>query len=555
MTAANCMAAFAGSSAADGGSIFDDDWVPPKPAYAAPKGAAPASRPAAAEPPAIPPADVPKAVQPPVLPVEPEPARKPIPLPAEQARSRGLLRAAFAEQLKDRSPAARKGLARALLAEVPKSADSPSDQYVLLGGAVDASKDAGDLGLCFEAVDLMASRFAVDGLNVKVDAALRTKLGGAAPAQAADNVRSLLGLIEPLAGAEDYVTATRLLALARPAGAGDPELASVVQQQSKLVEARRTSRDRAAAATDKLKVSPEDPSANLALGTYLCFTKGEWVRGLPHLAKGSDVGLKQLAALDLAGAKSDEVARRLADGWWDVAAKLPEASRAEPESRAATLYKTLLDRSTGLQRTVAERRVAEAAALAGQRSGTAAAGRAVDVLRMVDPERDAVQGKFAIINGDLVDQSKGQQRIGIRYHPPKDYDLRIEFTRVRGSGCVVQILNREGTPFIWVLESSPKFLYLKGSGASNGAQAKGPDPIKNGTRYTSVLQVREGRVKAFLNGQLVTEWKTDFQNVNGDVPFWALKDKASVGLGISDSGIVFHSATVIEVSGPGTKVP
>ncbi len=48
---------------------------------------------------------------------------------------------------------------------------------------------------------------------------------------------------------------------------------------------------KSAQSQEKLKESPDDPAANLAVGSYLCFNKDQWERGLPMLAKGSDPAL------------------------------------------------------------------------------------------------------------------------------------------------------------------------------------------------------------------------------------------------------------------------
>ena len=48
-------------------------------------------------------------------------------------------------------------------------------------------------------------------------------------------------------------------------------------------------------ADEKLKTNPDDPQANLALGRYRCFAKGDWEAGLPLLAKSGDAALASLA--------------------------------------------------------------------------------------------------------------------------------------------------------------------------------------------------------------------------------------------------------------------
>ena len=306
-----CVIAFSALHA-HASNIFDEDWTPPKPVVQ--PHAVPIQRP-----PALPVPAAPATVESPG--VSAPPSRRPIPDKSDQAHSRSLLKAAFAKQLKDRSIEGRKKLAQSLLDEVPKTSDNPSDQYVLLGGAIEASKDGGVLPLCFQAADTMASKYEVNGFNVKIEAALRVNLRGDSSVTTGENVRAAMELVDPLLAAEDFPTALRILTLARSAAAGDAALASLVQRRIQAVESMRTARGRLAQHLEKLKTSPDDPAANFTVGSYLCFDKAEWDKGLQLLAKCSDANLKHLATLELSHPKTSEETARLADAWWDVRSK------------------------------------------------------------------------------------------------------------------------------------------------------------------------------------------------------------------------------------------
>jgi hypothetical protein len=122
------------------GSIFDDNWTPPKPVKpaTAPSATHPTPEPAAPAAPSTP-------AQPPP-PVTPPPAvasngRRPIPGAAEQVRSRKLFKDAYAVELAEHAPAARRALANKLLAQAGQLKDAPADQFVLLVGASEAAKE------------------------------------------------------------------------------------------------------------------------------------------------------------------------------------------------------------------------------------------------------------------------------------------------------------------------------------------------------------------------------------------------------------------------------
>lgn len=373
------------------GSIFDDDWTPPKPIgapQAAPESPTKGStlRPSGTQPVSQPPRANPTGAQA----GGDQAPRRPIPAGPEQARSRKLLKAAFADQLKDRSIQGRKKLAAALLDQVAKTEDNASDEFVLLGGAIDASKEGGDLGLCFKAADVMASQYQVDGLSIKADAVLKMDFRGGSPDDAAENVRKALDLIDPLLRGDDFRGAQRVIAQARQA-ARNVELTALVQQRGKAIDALRVAHDRAQTAAEKLKSAPDDPAANLAVGIYLCFGKEDWAKGLPLLAKSSDTNVKQLAALEIARPDKPDDLIRVGDGWWDAAVRQPESDRAAIRHHAASFYKAALESATGLQRSVLEHRIAEASAARRQ---LAAGSDEISVKKFVGEFLDDDRGPF-----------------------------------------------------------------------------------------------------------------------------------------------------------------
>jgi len=71
-----------------------------------------------------------------------------------------------------------------------------------------------------------------------------------------------------------------------------------------------------------LDKNPTEPAANLAAGRYECFVTGNWARGVPMLALGSDPKLRDVAIMDLrgaTGAPSAEEQAAVGDAWGDLA--------------------------------------------------------------------------------------------------------------------------------------------------------------------------------------------------------------------------------------------
>jgi WD40 repeat protein len=135
-----------------------------------------------------------------------------------------------------------------------------------------------------------------------------------------------------------------------------PLLGSV---QKRTEDVERLKKDHAAVkdALDTLKDNPRDPKANLLVGRYLALTKGQWERGLPHLAQGDDGALKTLAALELATPKSPKELVQLADGWWDHAALASGPMKKNLLLRAHVWYDKAAPQTSGLIRRKIDQRL------------------------------------------------------------------------------------------------------------------------------------------------------------------------------------------------------
>ncbi len=88
-----------------------------------------------------------------------------------------------------------------------------------------------------------------------------------------------------------------------------------------------------------LKTNPTDPEANLAVGRYYCFRKGDWDKGLPMFAQGSDASLKELAATDMQKPTAPAEQKKLGDGWWDLAGSKVGATWKGSLQRAVYWYR------------------------------------------------------------------------------------------------------------------------------------------------------------------------------------------------------------------------
>ena len=74
-------------------------------------------------------------------------------------------------------------------------------------------------------------------------------------------------------------------------------------------------------------------------------------------------------------------------------------------------------------------------------------------------------------------------------------------------------------------------------------------PFVANRRYTSVLQVRDAGVAAFIDGVEVARYATDYSDMRPDV-FRAIPDRTRLAIG-ADDPTIFHAIEVTEVTGAG----
>src|SRR5262249_33716111 len=115
-------------------------------------------------------------------------------------------------------------------------------------------------------------------------------------------VEVALKVVDEALEGDDFKAASQLLVLAGAAAKKTQSVAlsTKVAARNKEVLALTKVHEKVKSASEALRQQPEDPGANLVMGKYVCFDKGDWGKGLPLLVKGSDGQLQALAEKDLA---------------------------------------------------------------------------------------------------------------------------------------------------------------------------------------------------------------------------------------------------------------
>jgi hypothetical protein len=296
---------------------------------------------------------------------QPRPRKQtPIPTKAAQAQARKLIGELYGEDYASArgNPTALAGLARTLLQEARDTTDDDAGRYILLQEAAELAARAGDAPTALQAIDEAALDFAIkpaDAFRAKVAALATASKASALPDAYQAVVDASLLLLEDALNADDYEPAQALLGTAEAAARKLKIVALVrsIQKRGQDLQKLQDAYAQIKPFADKLRSDPRDPAANLALGRYQAFTKGNWEKGLPLLALGSDVTLKALAAKDLAAPQGAKAQLALGEGWWKAAGKATGDAKTQLLLRSFLWYQQAAAHLEGRARAAAEARM------------------------------------------------------------------------------------------------------------------------------------------------------------------------------------------------------
>ena len=229
----------------------------------------------------------------------------------------------------------------------------------LFSKARDVAVQAGDIDAAFAAINEIDKSYLADDLRMRADAAIGLTKSIRYIAQRTPFAAELSRMIAKALAADRYDIARSMgeLALNSARSTEDPDL-----QRAAAAQLREVNEAEAAYAGIKRSLAvladkPTDPVANLAVGRFRCFRKGDWTGGLPLLALGGDANLKDLAAMELAGAKDAPTQVALGDGWWAVAEKESASGKQQIQQHAARWYRAAAPTLTGLTKVMVEKRL------------------------------------------------------------------------------------------------------------------------------------------------------------------------------------------------------
>lgn len=467
----------------------------------------------------------------------------PEPDAAVQKETLRKVRDLFKDEYSRKQPADQVALARKLLQSGMETSGDDAAKFVLLKEAREIAVAAGDPETALRSADETAKAFAVDGAALKL--AVLGKVAVKEPEAARTVARGYLALVNDAIRAENFDAAGTAAQRAEA-------LSKVAQDAALAARAAEVKAEVASLKTEAGRVKPmiDKGGDGEAIGRYLCFVKGDWDAGLPHLISGAKPPIKTAAEKESLKPQDAAAQADLADLWWDVAQKEKSPWRRE---RILARVKHWLDlaapSAAGLVKVRVQKRLDDLEAL---QPGF------VNLLKLIDPGKDSIEGAWKLDNGKLVSGNGKFVRLEIPYQPPAEYDFRVVFSRIDGANNVSQILSCRNKGFVWIMELGQSRCALGNcrglwiTEAGNPSITKVTETQNDNGPHTSVLEVRKDRVRCIFNGKLIQDYKTDYADLSMNAG-WKLRSEQLLGLGCWESPTEFHRIDVIEVSGKGRR--
>ncbi len=271
----------------------------------------------------------------------------------------------FKDEYKNlKAPESRVELAKKLLGQAADPANNPAMAYVLITESARIAGEAASIAAVSEASKLFAAKFASDLLPARIKMFESAEKASAkqSPEFLSALAEEYLKLADEAMSEDDFSTVSALCTNADLVAkkAKSIALISKAADKKKAAGEALNGLKSVSAAIEKLKTNPDDPDANFAVGKYVCFNKGDWDKGLPMLAKGSDNDYKEAVELDLA-ANDTASTMKSADKWWEIADKeKSKYAKSAIMSRAATQYQKILPELGGIDTVKVEKRVTQA---------------------------------------------------------------------------------------------------------------------------------------------------------------------------------------------------
>ncbi len=271
------------------------------------------------------------------------------------------VRQVFKDDYANRDPNARAAFAERLATSAYQTTRDSAMAYVLATEARDQAMQAGEVQIFTDAGNFLTDTFGIDTHDDDIVAFGRLQnLSGRSAEWYGGLLDEINRRVAELVARDDFDRAVRYASVGKTIASKAADTATAQEWTTRIkdLSTLRTQFGSYKSSRQALQENPDDAAANTKWGTYLCFLKGDFAAGLPHLAKGSDAAMAALAKRDMTPSGGVAEAVALADEWWDYGEK-SKAFRTHARQHAGELYRAVLPNLSGLALAKTEKRLSE----------------------------------------------------------------------------------------------------------------------------------------------------------------------------------------------------
>ena len=182
-------------------------------------------------------------------------------------------------------------------------------------------------------------------------------------------------------------------------------------------------------------------------------------------------------------------------------------------------------------------------------AGPPAAG-AIDLLALIDPAKDAVDGAWTKEPGGLRSAAGDHVRLQIPYVPPDEYDLRVSLTRGSSADGLAFGMSRGGVQWTVFVDKQPSEGGHTGLEKLDGGQhtAVRGMQVAAGESASFEIRVRKSGVAVLKNGAPLFQWQGATSRLS-NFERWAVPDKRTLFLGHWQSEVTYTAVQLVPVAG------
>lgn len=284
---------------------------------------------------------------------DPPHQKAPLPSDSELQQSVQRLEGAYRGKIaKAKSAGEREALAQTFFEIGEEPRRDKTACYAALSLARDTAVEAGNLELVVDIISVLDGKYQIDALRMKADSAAAASKSLPKSIDRVAYLEQLSAVLEQAIAAERFDIAEQLAVAAVNVArqTDDPALIASASEHAQFVKDYQAAYSAVQGSSAMLAQKPADTDANLAVGRFRCFIKGDWTAGLPFLAKGSDATIRALAENDLIRPADAGAQLALADGWWKLAENETGVARHQIQRRARKWYYEASPELSGLKR-------------------------------------------------------------------------------------------------------------------------------------------------------------------------------------------------------------